>query len=408
MSIWAVLGIIFTVWCAFRLYNEIGKSFAIPELLVLIMALQWIIGPWISYNLSLQHYKYYMRVSEATYMEYVVPATMLFAYFLLRRTSTNKLIFTIEVFHYFRLARYLVVLGFIADAIINIVPTELRFFVFLISNLKLVGSGILLFSEKNYDRWYIVATIIILLSKSLVLGMFHDLILWLAFLFLIWAIKHQLKPVQKIIIILSVFSLISLLQLSKRFYRQSENSGFISLLENSGTGLSHFSNNREESLLELNTRLNQGWIVAAVLDNVPVNQDYAHGSTVVEAVAASLLPRIIYKNKAVAGGKKNFEKYTGLELGKYTSMSISVVGEAYANFGRLGGIGFMALWGWFLSGAWVLLVRASRSYIIWGFFASYIFLQVIKAEIDLVVILNHLIKSSALAWLVIKFQRLLI
>ena len=76
-------------------------------------------------------------------------------------------------------------------------------------------------------------------------------------------------------------------------------------------------------------------------------------------------------------------------------MGMSLMGEAYANFGKMG-ILFLGFWGFVLSGFWNFLIRKSKKKIIILFFLPLIFLQVVKAETELVVVLNHMVKASIL------------
>ena len=148
----------------------------------------------------------------------------------------------------------------------------------------------------------------------------------------------------------------------------------------------------------MTVRLNQGWIISATMAHVPQREPFANGSTIIEGIETSLLPRIIAPNKAKAGGRENFRKYTGLQIGEHTSMGISIAGEAWVNFGYWGGIFFMLAWGLFISWFWNKIHTLSEFYptiLIWS---PLLFLQVIKAETEFMVVLNHLIKASALVF----------
>jgi len=75
-------------------------------------------------------------------------------------------------------------------------------------------------------------------------------------------------------------------------------------------------------------------------------------------------------------------------------MGISVLGEAYANFGSFGGAIFMLFWGVIIAFIMRMIVLVSLTHptiILW---APLIFLQMVKAETELVVVLNHGIKTS--------------
>src|SRR5690606_15706315 len=118
----------------------------------------------------------------------------------------------------------------------------------------------------------------------------------------------------------------------------------------------------------VNIRLNQGWIISAIMYNVPFKEPFADGSTIAEAVSASILPRFLDKNKKRAGGQENFEKFTGLQIGSGTSMGLSIIGESYANFDVIGGIVFMGVWGLFLAWYWRGIIYFVRKYPLLLFF----------------------------------------
>ena len=134
------------------------------------------------------------------------------------------------------------------------------------------------------------------------------------------------------------------------------------------------------------------------MEYTPRVQPHANGETVKDAVFASVLPRFLNPNKKMAGGVENFKKYTGLTLDDNTSMGMSLVGEAYANYGRLGGVFFLMIWGLFLGVFWIFLIKKVNKNVIILFFLPLIFYQVVKAETELVVVLNHLIKSTVLVF----------
>jgi len=213
-----------------------------------------------------------------------------------------------------------------------------------------------------------------------------------------YAIKYQVSHKTKLMTIgLSFFALI-VLQGVKSNYRAALELGYdgspIALFVNTITAQwnSGFFE-KSENQQGLNIRLNQGWIISAVLDQVPRGQTFANGQTVKEAIIASIFPRFLMPNKKMAGGQENFKKYTGLYLGANTSMGISVIGEFYANYGK-GVTLAMGIWGLFLGFIWAFLWRTQFNNPFIVFFLPLIFLQVVKAETELVVVLNHLVKAS--------------
>jgi len=238
--------------------------------------------------------------------------------------------------------------------------------------------------------------------------MFHNFILWSTLLFTIISMILHFKTYQKVLIISFGFFFMITLQIIKAQYREMIEFGisdtdrveiFVDLF--SEELLSGLNMDNEENLKSVITRLNQGWIVSAIMHNVPRNEDFANGETIKVAAYSSLVPRFLDKGKKIAGGRENFIKYTGLPLTQQTSMGISVIGEAYINFGVYGGILFMFIYGMGISLLFKLFITLSitkPSLILWS---PLLFLQAVKAETELVVILNHVIKSGILVLLFI-------
>ena len=84
-------------------------------------------------------------------------------------------------------------------------------------------------------------------------------------------------------------------------------------------------------------RINQGWIVARIMRYTPNYEPFAGGETIITGIRASLIPRFLDPDKPKAGGRENFTRFTGKLISDNTSMGLSPLGEAYANFGINGG-----------------------------------------------------------------------
>jgi hypothetical protein len=406
METWSIVGLVAVSYVAFEFVRGIGKTIPILQLLLLVAGLQWILGAFIEYRTDFQHYKYYMYVSEKVYMSYVVPAYIALVLALALAFST-KLSFNMshDNFHkYSKFGVIILVVGIVSDFIKSSLPNGLQFFFFLLANFKYVGAIILYFSSKKQHKYIFYGTLIYLALNALRGGFFHDLILWGTFFYLFWAYKNKPSFKMNILIIFTGFVMSTFIQVVKSDYREliwngysgSYSSLFFDILSKRLSG--GLTENTEEQS-ELNIRLNQGWIISAIMEHTPRVQEYAEGSTVKDAIFASLLPRFLSPNKKIAGGVENFETYTGIELQKNTSMGMSLVGEGYANFGVIGGVIFMGLWGVVLFRFWIFFMKQIQYNILIVFFLPLIFLQVIKAETELVVVLNHLVKATVLVFL---------
>jgi hypothetical protein len=141
-------------------------------------------------------------------------------------------------------------------------------------------------------------------------------------------------------------------------------------------------------------RYNQGWIVDKVMQHVPKLEPFAAGATLEDALISAVVPRVLYSDKAIAGGRSNMKKYAGLVLGEGTSMNLGYAGEMYANFGYWGGIigcGCYCL-------ALALLFRAVcvRAFVspLWWAIVPYVFVEALKAEDDIMDVVNWIAKAS--------------
>lgn len=393
---------------------RLGKTIPILELMLLIAGLQWVIGPIVEYNFPSLHWKYYMYVEQVTYMEFVVPAFLCFSLVILSLTRKFSKI-NIPLNNLNKYSDYgiqIVIIGFVFDFLGGFLPGTLGFVAFLFSNFKFVGAIVLYYSDNPKLKKIFYLIILFLLVTSISRGLFHDFILWSIFFYIFWALKN--KPSVPLILTTFVAAVLFALTL------QTVKSAFREQVWNnySGNKLELFVNLMLDSIfadeveseqfddgVSTNVRLNQGWIISAVLNNIPVSQDYLNGVTVKNAVYASLLPRFLNPNKTEAGGKENFRKFTGLELNSGASMGISILGEAYGNFAQTGGIVFMGLWGFFLVRVWGFLLKKMSENLLLVAFIPLIFLQVVKAETELVVVLNHLVKSTIIVFLFLWFAK---
>ncbi|MCC5929264.1 MAG: hypothetical protein JJU28_08475 [Cyclobacteriaceae bacterium] len=406
------VGLAFTLYLFLNYIDKLGKTIPILELMLLMAALQWILGAYIAYQLEYEHWKYFMYVEFERYFAFVVPGLLAFAIgiFLFAPsyslTSINKkLEELIEKMP--KLPFMLIALGFIGPIIFSFLPATFRFVAYLLSNVMYAGVALLLFKKNSKNKWLIFGAIMALtFINSIAKGLFHDLLLWTAllgsFVFVQWQLSFVKKLSLFLIGILFAFSIQSI----KSEYRTAafitnSTSGqlslFFSLIADRLTNPAEFLG--DSFLGDSNVRLNQGWIISAILDHVPVVEPFADGETIKTAFSEALLPRFLAPDKKLAGGQENFKRFTGLYLTRKTSMGTSIIGEAYANFGESGAWLFMFIWGILLGLIFKLLIKKTFHRPILMVFIPLIFLQVIKSETELYVVLNHLVKSLIFVFL---------
>jgi O-antigen polysaccharide polymerase Wzy len=411
---YSILGIGISIYIALRLIVLMDYTIPIIEIMLFIAALQWIIGPIIDYNNTSTHYKMYMYVDELTYMEITIP---LFFSFMITSISIFKhnILNIDNLKEYLSLNKmlpfYILAISFVAKLLTPFIPPSLAFITFLTSITSIVGLGAIYFTRFALKIKIITTTIVILLSlyEAIIGGLFHNFIIISLLIFIIININIKLSLIKKITLIILSIALLSILQLIKGDYREiiydksfkgNKIELFLDLILN---------NEKIETLNEddeqnnVNTRLNQGWIISKIYERIPEKKDFFHGETIIDAINIALVPRFLSPNKRGGGGKYTFEKLTGFTLLKGTAMGVSLLGEFYANFGVLGAFISFFIWGLILKLIVAYIYNLQKLYPIIILFLPVIFFQVIKAETDLTTVLNHLVKSLIFVFLFISF-----
>jgi hypothetical protein len=420
MSLWAISGALLSAFIFINLLYGFGEGVPVNLVISFIAALQWIIGPVLSYYTGINHPFYGMQVPEGEYFSYVIPGVFLFyvglsfpviraekisleKITLMEQASTAKT----------KGAYYLIGIGFFSGFLVSFVPSALYFFFHLVSQVKYIGAFYLYLSKsRNTLLLYIVFATLLL--EVLASAIFHDLLLWALFFLFIYTIRNYVSMPKKLVLVFAGFFMLLVLQAVKHQYRDIawSNSSlssfdrtelFTGLIFNTLLSPSEmFEGRKNENTI---TRLNQGWIIARVMNYVPYQQPFAEGETIENAFKASLLPRFLAENKAIAGGRDNMFRFTGIQLQQGTSMNISLIGEGYSNYGRNGGIIFMLGIGLLFSMILRFILLKSRdnpTLILW---IPFLFLQVIKAETDLITTLNYLVKASITMFIIFWFFR---
>lgn len=388
---------------------------AIKEMIVLIASAQWIVGAKIGYNIGKVHYKYYMYVEEELYMGFVVPGVILF-YFGLNLVNNQLGLRQITASiaknrkSILKSSKVILLIGLGSFFLSRAIRIPQIAFIFYLSNSLIyiaVAHYMYLYPRQKFKIFLGILTFMLVLSLQS--GFFHDLIILASFLsfFLFYPQTSYLKKLSLISIgFISLYTI----QLVKGEYRAiiwesrgevSVFSAFYTVLEKEFFPEPTFNtinlnkNEEEEEQSNINTRLNQGWIISKVMENVPKNEPYLQGETVIEAIESSVLPRFLFPNKKGAEqALVNFRKISGIDLNKGTSMGLSVIAEFYANYGIVGAWIAIFIYGFILALIikFIIVVLGSNSPLILLWFVLFFF-QVVKAETELIKITNHLFKA---------------
>ncbi len=137
------------------------------------------------------------------------------------------------------------------------------------------------------------------------------------------------------------------------------------------------------SLAEANVRINQGFIITNIMRTVPDKVEFQNGGEMYQIFESAVLPRILAPNKLNAGDRAIFAKYSQIAVAPGTSMGLSSLGDAYINWGTIGGTIFMLFLGILYSEVLNAFQKYSRDYPVLILFTALVFYYPIRPDCEL-------------------------
>lgn len=413
--------------------DSIGKNYNILDIPILLALFQCMLMPIIVFHVYNDDslviaLKYDMGVSADTYYGFMFPAIVAMIIGmklppLLQSSHQQKFLNAVAAVKVYlagkgNLGVLFILIGVVTTVMKGFISGELSYIAYLFSLLLYVGVLYTFFSDHKQRTWYLLGGSVIIFGQAIRAGMFGELVYVMLLAFLLITLGTKISNGLKYGAAIAGFIFVLLLQSVKADYRaiawrgegkteQTNAGAFFSLIADRLAEPSRFFD--LDLMFPTVNRFNQGMIVAKVLDHVPKREPFAEGETIFKSLAASFVPRVLWPDKPVSGGKANMLRFTGYLIEGY-SMNVSPLGEAYGNYGVEGGIFFMLCYGLFFSLLIVLLmsfVKKTPTLILWF---PVLFLNSVQMETDILMCLNSLIKNSLFVafcyWAFPRFLRL--
>ena len=394
---------------AFRnLWVSFGKDIGMCELAGAIGCIQWLVGAIFSYSMRIDHYKYRMHVDSDVYFSYAVPATALFiaAMMLPVAFATSKTPQRVSIHEVPDKVCWGILLGGMAAYLIPsfVGVGSFGFVFYILGNLRFTGAILFMFKRGKLS-WMVPISVLAMAGVSARnSGLFHDALLWAAMMAIYFFLRRPTREIEKLAAVVGGLALAMTIQFVKAEIREfvwhgQKDVSFSQLAYEEIVTNQAYAD--EEELNGIVIRMNQGWIISQIMRNIPDNSPFVEGESIQKAAESALLPRFLAPDKQGAGGRENFELFTGFEIGRYTSMGISLLGESYGNYGRIGGCVLMFVFGLTFRLTAIFFHKIMIARPLMFFFIPAIMLQVVKAETDLVTVLNFITKSSLLCLILV-------
>lgn len=400
----------------FQLVTKLGSEIPIKELTSFVLILQMIIAPLITYQIYNNEIGFKMDIDEDLYINKVTPLVFAFIIgiylplskkkpdinILFSETNQNKLITYGWSF---------LLVGLFFNFTVRFFPLSLKFIFTIISYFQFLGAFCLFFSKYKYRNIVVGVVYGIFLLQSIGTGMFYGLIVWGFFLMAMFFIRYKTSFQVKLTLILMAFASIFIIQAVKKEFREVLGKEkevnkvelfYSSINEKLEAAPITEDKQATERFIE---RLNTGHITAKVFKHTPTKQPFSYGAELLDDVISTLLPRFLFPNKKSVGGEDNsskFFKYTGRVLNDETIMRVGIIGDAYLNFGVLGGAALLFTFGLLINLLLVWITSKSFRFPIMILWIPIVFVYVVRMS-DFIVLINSIVKILFVLILILIF-----
>lgn len=411
-NLFAILGLCLFAYLLLEFFWLTGKTFPIRNLFSVFVGLQMLVGPYLSYYWYGDYQLYRMHIDDSSYFSYAFPATLFFVIGLRFKTNVDSEIVPVDnLTSRFQLNKLLpyqfIVIGLVFTLFENIQGVEYAFVFVLLAYLKYVGLFILILSREKLPLIPACLVYGSLLIKAALLGMFQDLLIWSTFLGMILSIKYTFSLKVKITAFAGFLIFSFLIQSIKESYRavvwSGEEEASLTAIQGSfqqvqaSKGI--LSNENIGSSL---VRINQGWILSSVMENVPEKVDHTKGYLTRKYLEAAILPRFLAPDKLKAGSRDIFITYSGVPIAPGTSMGLGIFSDAYIEFGKVGGWIYLFFYGLLYNLCLKIIKKSSDDYPYLFLFIPLIFIYPVRPDSETQTVLGHLFKASFFVFVIHK------
>jgi len=328
-----------------RFITVSNHIFVFREFSLLLYALNYLVSPSISFLLGERITIYNLKISPEAYFNLAIPGFILFyaGLFSIKTNlfSPNFSAINISTIINEKLLKKVTIFAFLSSLISSFLPGDLAFVVYLFSLIQYVAAFSLFALNPQKNIVWPAFTLLFILYKSFLAGMYHDAIMWILFFCIIFI--YIKKPTLNVKLIGIFFAIVFILfiQSIKQSYREEVWYGGkeASLATASEVGYSKAKTDiilGEENLLASLTRSNQAWIFASTVDNMDRNKNFQGLAIVYKYLEASLLPRFLAPDKIKSGDKEIFNTFSGHTINSGTSMGLGIFADGYIAYGAAG------------------------------------------------------------------------
>jgi hypothetical protein len=418
ISPWIPVTVFITALTVWHMVYSCRFILPFPHIAILMSALQYVFAPWLSFYYPSNNRTFEIGGRLPEYLAFVGPVMLAvcggWSLGLIRLPVSrpeqarpdNGLLAELDI---------IVLIGFLAFVVGRLLQVpELAFALHVLANLRYIGVFGRILVRGNGWWWRLVVILSIETLAASGSAMFHDLVYWSGWTAAI--LMYRFRPPLWLTVsgLVAVVIALPAVQFAKTNLRikasaekpaetlQDEIDRTVGLARDFASGITQLADEDfgDGFLADMAHRYNQGGIINRVMLTVPEQEPFAEGRTLKEATFASLVPRFADPDKLQAGGRENMLRYASVDLTESTSMNLGYAGEMYANFGGVGGVVASGIYVLVLALAFRPFCKRAANSALWWVFIPLVAFPAIKADEGIAEILNAIVKSALIAFLV--------
>lgn len=413
-KIYAAIVSLIGIYLIIQLLKNSNKILVFREWTLLLYALNYLIAPLITYNISQDKISYPMKIDEDQYFNLAVPGFLFFIIGLyiipnkLFRPNFIQLNKVSKINESFLLKMAL--FGVCLRLLSPFVSSEIGFVIYLLATLRFIGA-FSLFSLN--PRKYLILNVLILgleLIIGFLNGLYHDALMWLIFGAILFVYVTKPRFQTKLIGALGLFTLILFIQAIKHLYREAVWFGNKEASIETVADLGKEKTNTdvllgEDNLLSTLNRGNQAWIFASTVDRMDLYKDFQGLNNVSLYFESAVLPRFLAPNKLKSGDKEIFNKFSGHALADGTAMGLGIFADGYIAYGTWGVYVFGFCLGLLFSLTFKIIERWTNISPFYVLMVFPLLNYAVRPDCELQTTINHLIKGIILFGFLIYLSR---
>jgi hypothetical protein len=390
-----------------------NNRFVFREWTLLLYAINYLVAPAITYNIPSVELKYSMNISSDEYFELAIPG---FVFLAIGMSLIKTTVFNVDFSKVNasslvnqRLLKNVTFFGILLNLLSGLIEGELSFFIYLLSLVRFVGA-FALFSMNTRNWYWVFIVLVIELIKALIIGMYHDAIMWIVFFALFYVYTNKPRLQIKLTGAFTIIIIVLFVQAIKVSYRNEVWTGdreatleTVYDVGSTKTGSDQLIGS--ENLLSTLNRGNQAWIFASTVDNMDRAKNFQGMTNINRYLEAALLPRFLAPNKLESGDKEIFNEFSGHTINDNTSMGLGIFADGYVAYGATGVYIFAFVLGLIFALTFKLVERWTKVSPFYVLLLLPLLNYAVRPDCELQTTINHLFKGILLYGFLVYLTR---